>query len=67
MDRHIGDHDLERYHLGMVTAEWELSRLEEHLVGCTDCAKRAEEVAQYVDTIRVAIIAGDHDHPKRHS
>jgi hypothetical protein len=27
---HISDHDLERYHLGMVTDEDELTALEEH-------------------------------------
>jgi hypothetical protein len=58
---HISDHDLERYHLGMVTDEEELAVLEEHLLGCPECAELAEETAQYVDTIRAPIIAGDFD------
>ena len=29
---HIDDHDLERYHLGMVKDEDELAALEEHLL-----------------------------------
>jgi hypothetical protein len=58
---HISDHDLERYHLGMVTDESELSALEEHLLGCHLCAVRAEESANYVDMMRTAIIRGDFD------
>jgi hypothetical protein len=58
---HISDHDLERYHLGMVTDEDELAALEEHYLGCPECAKRAEESAQYVDTIRATIITGNFD------
>jgi hypothetical protein len=56
---HISDHDLERYHLGMVTDEAELTRLEEHYLGCPECAGRAEELAGYVDAIRAAIIIGE--------
>jgi chorismate mutase len=58
---HIDDHDLERYHLGMVRDEAELLTLEEHLICCNACVDRAEAAAQYVDTIRVAIIKGDFD------
>ena len=35
---HISDHDLERYHLGMVTDEEELAAIEEHYLGCPECA-----------------------------
>jgi len=56
---HISDHDLERYHLGMVVDEAELALLEEHLLGCPRCVKRAEEADAYVDTLRVAMIAGN--------
>ena len=38
---HITDHDLERYHLGMVTEEAELAALEEHLLACPACVERA--------------------------
>jgi hypothetical protein len=58
---HISDHDLERYHLGMVEEESELAALEEHLLGCPSCAERAEESAAYVDLMRAAIIEGDWD------
>ena len=51
---HIGDHDLERYHLGMVKDEAELAALEEHLLWCGDCVDRAEATARYVDTVRAA-------------
>ena len=57
---HISGHDLERYHLGMVTGA-ELDSLEEHILGCSDCAARAEEAAEYVDTVRAAIILGNFD------
>lgn len=58
---HISDHDLERYHLGMVTGETELDLLEEHLLGCPKCAERAEKSAAYVDAMRAALSTGDHD------
>lgn len=33
--------------------------IEEHLLMCLRCIDAAKEAAQYVDTIRAAIIAGD--------
>ena len=59
--KHISDHDLERYHLGMVTDEDELAALEEHYLGCPECAKRAKESAGYVDAIRAGIMKGNFD------
>ena len=56
---HIGDHDLERYHLGMIRDEAELAPFEEHLLACAQCTERAEETAEYVDAIRQGIILGD--------
>lgn len=57
---HISNHDLERYHLGMVTGA-ELDALEDHLIGCNQCADLAAEAADYVDALRVAIIRADFD------
>jgi len=57
---HISNHDLERYHLGMVTGT-ELEALEDHIIGCGDCADRAAEAAAYVDAVRAGIITGDFD------
>jgi hypothetical protein len=54
LPRHICDHDLERYHLGMVKDEAELAALEEHLLWCCACVDRAEAAAQYVDAVRAA-------------
>ena len=51
---HIDDHDLERYHLGMVKDEAELAALEEHLLWCGVCVDRAEATARYVDAVRAA-------------
>ena len=51
---HIDDHDLERYHLGMVKDEIELAALEEHLLWCGACVDRAEASAGYVDAVRAA-------------
>jgi hypothetical protein len=51
-EEHIDDHDQERYYLGMVTEDGELSRLEEHILCCARCAERAEHVQRYVDAIR---------------
>ena len=58
---HISDHDLERYHLGVVKHEAELAPLEEHLLACPKCVERAEESADYVDTIRAGSIVGNFD------
>ena len=58
---HLSDHDLERYHLGMVTDETELAAFEEHYLGCPQCATRAEEAADYVDSVRAGLILGDFD------
>jgi anti-sigma factor RsiW len=52
---HIDDHDLERYYLGMVDQEDELSRLEEHLLCCPECVARAEQTQRYVDAMRQAL------------
>jgi anti-sigma factor RsiW len=58
---HISDHDLERYHLGMVIEGPELPQVEEHLLACPECVERAEQGAAYVDALRAAIIAGNSD------
>jgi uncharacterized protein with PIN domain len=42
--KHISDHDLERYCLGIVATESELAPLEEHILACPSCAGRAEEI-----------------------
>jgi hypothetical protein len=51
---HVCDHDLERYHLGMVKNEAELAAMEEHLLWCGTCVDRAEATARYVDAVRAA-------------
>ena len=58
---HVTDHDLERYHLGMIVEETELALLEEHLLACSACAERAQAMADYIDAMRRAIVEGDHD------
>jgi hypothetical protein len=35
--------------------------LEEHYLGCPECAERAESLADYVDLLQVAIIEGNFD------
>jgi hypothetical protein len=57
---HISNLDLERYHLGMI-ASGELEAMEEHILGCGWCAYNAGEMADYVDTMRSAIINGGFD------
>jgi hypothetical protein len=58
---HMSDEDLERYHLGMMTDVAGLAALEEHLLACSLCVERAEEIRKYVDAIRGAIIEGGLD------
>jgi hypothetical protein len=55
MTGHISDDDMERYLLGMVTREYELARLEEHLLVCGQCLERAERDEAYLKTIRAAL------------
>jgi hypothetical protein len=52
---HISAHDLERYCLGRVKDEAELTSLEEHLSVCPTCVERAESTQDYVDSIRAAL------------
>jgi hypothetical protein len=61
---HPSDHELERYHLGMVKNLIELAALEDHVITCAACAERAQESAEYVD-IRAGIIQGNFDLPKQ--
>lgn len=58
---HLDDHDLERFHLGMIQDEAELAPFEEHLLSCAECAERAEATAEYVDAMRSAMILGNFD------
>jgi hypothetical protein len=58
---HLSDHDLERYHLGMIREEAELAPFEEHLLACGVCADRAAEAAACVDAMRAGIIMGGFD------
>ena len=46
--KHASDHDLERYDLGMINTEEELAPLEEHILACPQCAKRAQQTQDYV-------------------
>jgi anti-sigma factor RsiW len=52
---HPTDHDLERYFLGMITAEAELAPLEEHLFACPACISRLEETESYIKVLRTAL------------
>jgi hypothetical protein len=53
---HITDHDLERYYLGIVKDESELAALEEHILACGSCARRADEAQDYADAMRGAAL-----------
>jgi len=55
--KHISDHDLELYDIGMMTDDDELAALEEHYLGCQACAMRAEESAGNVEAVRAAVEA----------
>jgi hypothetical protein len=58
---HLSDSELECYHLGMLIDDPILDVLEEHLLVCPECVDRAEEAADYVDLMRVAIIDCNYD------
>lgn len=58
---HISDDDLERYYLGLMTGESELTLIEEHLLCCAACVYRMEEMQDYIDAIRAGLIRGRYD------
>ena len=58
---HISDQDLERYYLGMIREEPELSAIEEHVLLCDGCRDRAAETVARVDAIRAGTIKGRFD------
>jgi hypothetical protein len=62
--RHITDHDLERYYLGMVIDKTKLAALEEHILACVSCAERADDTQQNVDAMRAASL--DFEEEVRH-
>ena len=60
-ERHILADDLERYHLGMVSEEAELARIEEHLLWCNKCLDRMEHTERYIDAVRNAAFRAEFD------
>jgi hypothetical protein len=46
----------ERYYLGIVKDESELAALEEHILACGSCARRADEAQDYADAMRGAAL-----------
>ena len=54
-DTHISDDNIERLLLGMIKDEAERERIEEHLLACEKCVRRAEETREYIRTIRAAL------------
>ncbi len=51
---HIDEDELDRYFLGLVTADVDQARIEEHLLGCPDCVAAAEPAAKYANAMRAA-------------
>jgi len=51
---HILGDDLERYHLGTVHGP-ESETIEEHILGCSECADRAAEIGEHIDAMRAAM------------
>ena len=56
-EKHLSDHDLERYYLGLIKDEAELAKVEEHILCCSACVERAEASDSYVDVMRRALLA----------
>ena len=53
---HLTDDELERYLLGQILNEAELTRVEEHLIGCTAaCIERAEEMTGCISVMKDAL------------
>ncbi|GIU74815.1 MAG: hypothetical protein KatS3mg004_1902 [Bryobacteraceae bacterium] len=51
---HLTDEDLELYCLSRATNE-ELAPIEEHLLVCSDCVARVEQMLAGIDTLRAAL------------
>ena len=52
---HISDNSLERYLLGHIPDEVELARVEEHVIACVACQKRAEAMGDYITAMKGAL------------
>lgn len=52
---HITDEELELYCLGQ-TAEPDRVRIDEHILGCGECAELASGVAEYVELMQAAAV-----------
>ena len=49
-DAHLQDDALEQYILGILP-EAKIPAFEEHLLGCPECAKRAEDMEIYIELL----------------
>jgi hypothetical protein len=45
----------------MISEESELAPIKEHILACPSCAERTEQVQDYVNAMRAAMIAGGFD------
>jgi hypothetical protein len=52
---HISEDDLERYAMGTVKDEAELTPIEEHLLVCGECLEQAEKSEEFLKAMRAAL------------
>ena len=54
---HLDDDCIQRYHLGQITEEAELQRVEAHLAVCVSCRERAVSVEDSTTILRLGFPA----------
>lgn len=52
---HLSDDDLERYLMGQIPDDAELAQVEEHVIACVACQKRAEAMGDYITAMKEAL------------
>jgi hypothetical protein len=52
--QHLDAHTRDRYTLGFITDEQELTRIQAHVNSCTDCLQALEKESDFARAVRVA-------------
>ena len=52
---HISDNALELHLMGQIPDEVELARVEEHVIACVACQRRAEAMGDYITAMKDAL------------
>jgi hypothetical protein len=57
---HLTNDELEQYAMGSIPEGWELAGIEEHYIGCDECATRLEASTEFRDAMKAAVSVQKH-------